>query len=181
MMLVADAAPRSGVDLVAAEAAVGDLLDALGYDRSDPRLRLTPGRVARNLTDLVTRAPLPDSTLLDSTDYTGLVLVRDIPFHSLCEHHLLPFRGIVHVGYLPAGKLVGLSLLPRIVEYCARDLQMQERLTTQIADLIESMTQARGVGVEVVAEHLCMSVRGVGTPAVTATTGEFRGELTRFE
>jgi len=109
------------------------------------------------------------------------VLVRDIPFQALCEHHLFPFRGVAHVGYLPADRIVGLSTLARVVEHFAHGLQMQERLTAQVADWLQQELQPRGLGVVIEAEHLCMSLRGVGTPATRTTTRAFRGELTSFE
>jgi GTP cyclohydrolase I len=164
-----------------AAAAVAELLDALGLDVGSDRLRETPARVAAALEQLVVRDPLPETNFLPSDGYAGLVLVRDIPFHALCEHHLFPFRGVVHVGYLPGDRLAGLSALARAVDHFARGLQMQERLTTEIADWMERELEPRGLGVEVEAEHLCMSLRGFGTPATRTTTRAFRGELGGFE
>ena len=160
------------------EAAVAVLLESLGYDVEGERLRDTPKRVAATLAALVHRDPLPPVTLMDADGYDGPFVLRDIPFASLCEHHLLPFRGVAHVGYRPADRLVGISTLARVVEYVARDLQMQERMTADIAAWIERELQPRGVGVMIEAEHLCMSMRGVGTPDVRATTSIFRGSFT---
>src|SRR5690606_435078 len=109
--------------------------------------------------------------------YDELVLVRDIPFTSLCEHHLLPFRGVAHVGYVAGSRLVGLSKLARIVEWYAHDLQVQERLTVQIADHLERHLEPAGVGVVLRAEHLCMSVRGVQAVGSTTQTHVFRGAV----
>jgi len=159
------------------EAAVAVLLESLGFDVDSDRLRDTPRRVAATLADLVRRAPLPPVTLLDADGYDGPVVLRDIPFHSLCEHHLLPFRGIAHVGYRPAERTVGLSTLARVVEFFARDLQMQERMTADIVAWLERELRPRGVGVVIEAEHLCMSMRGVGTPGTRATTRVIRGEF----
>ncbi len=161
-----------------ASAAVGALLDSLGYDVETDRLRDTPDRVAVSLTRLLTRTPLPPLTLLDADGYDGPVVVREIPFHSLCEHHLLPFRGVATVGYRPDGRVVGLSTLARIVEFFSRDLQMQERLTADIAGWLDEHLAPRGIGVVVDAEHLCMSMRDVGTPATRTTTRIFRGSMT---
>jgi GTP cyclohydrolase I len=163
------------------EAAVAVLLESLGYDVESDRLRDTPGRVAATLAALVHREPLPAITLLHAEGYDGPVVLRDIPFHSLCEHHLLPFRGVAHVGYRPADRVAGLSTLARVVEYFARDLQMQERLTADIATWLERELEPRGVGVVVDAEHLCMSMRGVGTPQTRARTEIFRGAFTRAD
>jgi GTP cyclohydrolase I len=164
-----------------AAAAVAELLDALGLDVDSEQLRDTPARVAATLAQLVTREPLADTTFLPSEGFHDLVLVRDIPFHALCEHHLFPFRGVAHVGYLPAERLAGLSALARAVEHFSRGMQVQERLTTEIADWVERSLEPRGLGVVIEAEHLCMSLRGVGTPATRTTTRVFRGELRTFE
>ncbi|MEO5920833.1 MAG: GTP cyclohydrolase I [Pseudolysinimonas sp.] len=161
-----------------ASLAVADLLGALGFDPGSDRLRDTPDRVAVSLASLLTRTPLPPTTFLDPGGYDGPVIVREIPFHSLCEHHLLPFRGVATVGFLPASRVVGLSTLVRVVEHFSRDLQMQERLTTDIADWIERELSPHGVAVVIDAEHLCMSMRDIGTPATRATTRIFRGTLT---
>ena len=117
------------------------------------------------------------TTFPNDEGYEELVLVRDIPFHSLCEHHLLPFRGVAHVGYVPGDRLVGLSKLARVVELFSRDLQVQERLTKQVADYLQEELAPRGVGVVIEAEHLCMSMRGVQAAGATTTTSTFLGVL----
>lgn len=160
------------------EAAVAVLLESLGYDIDSERLRDTPSRVAATLAELVRREPLPPITLLQAHGYDGPVVLRGIPFHSLCEHHLMPFRGVAHVGYRPAERTVGLSSLARVVEFFARDLQMQERMTADIASWLERELEPRGLGIVIEAEHMCMSMRGVGTPQTRATTRVFRGEFT---
>jgi GTP cyclohydrolase I len=159
-----------------AEAAVASLLLALGRS-IDGELAGTPLRVATTLADLLSREEVVATTFPNDDGYSELVLVRDIPFHSLCEHHLLPFRGVAHVGYLPGDRIVGISTLPRIVEYFARDLQMQERMTTDIANWLQAELDPRGVGVVIEAEQLCMSLRGVGTSTTRTTTSAFLGEL----
>lgn len=173
----------AGEDTAKAEAAVADLLSALGRDVRSEHLAQTPRRVVAALKELLTPQRFTLTTFPNDSDYAGLVLVRDIPFHSLCEHHLLPFRGRAHVGYLPGDRLVGLSKLARVVDLFARDLQVQERLTTQIADYLDAKLVARGVGVMIEAEHLCMSIRGAhATGALTTThayTGEFLHDLQR--
>jgi GTP cyclohydrolase IA len=160
-----------------AERAVADLLRALGEDPDEERLRRTPQRVVTTFRDLLERPPLPEVSFIDGPAARDLVLLRGIPFQSLCEHHLLPFRGAVHVGYLPGERLVGVSLPVRVVEHFARGLQLQERLTEDIAGWLDEHLNARGVGVVIEAEHLCMSFRGIGTSATTLRTSAFRGEL----
>lgn len=160
-----------------AEAAVADLLRALGRDITTEHLADTPRRVAASLIELLTPREFHFTTFPNDEGYEGLVLVRNIPFHSLCEHHVLPFRGVAHVGYLPGDRLVGLSKLARIVEHFARDLQVQERLTMNIATYLSERLAPRGVGVVLEAEHLCMSLRGVQAAGAVTTTSEFTGEL----
>jgi GTP cyclohydrolase IA len=160
-----------------AERAVADLLLALGQDPSDERLRRTPQRVAATFREMLDRPPLPEVSFIDGPASRDLVLLRDIPFQAMCEHHLLPFRGVVHVGYLPGEHIVGVSLPVRVVDHFARGLQLQERVTEEIADWLDAHLDARGVGVVVEAEHLCMSFRGIGTAATTLRTSAFRGEL----
>jgi GTP cyclohydrolase I len=158
-----------------AEAAVASLLSALGRSL-EGELGRTPQRVAATFAQLLRREDVVASTF-PADGYRELVLMQDIPFHSLCEHHLLPFRGVAHVGYLPGDVLVGISTLPRIVEYFARDLQMQERMTMDVASWLEAELEPRGVGVVIEAEQLCMSMRGVGTPETITATSVFLGEL----
>lgn len=160
-----------------AEAAVADLLAALGRDTGSAHLADTPRRVAASLIELLTPREFEFTTFPNDEGYDALVLVRDIPFHSLCEHHMLPFRGTAHVGYLPGARLVGLSKLARVVEHFARDLQVQERLTVNIADYLTDHLAPRGVGVVLEAEHLCMTMRGVQSAGSTTTTSRFTGEL----
>jgi GTP cyclohydrolase I len=161
-----------GVDLVRAERAVTDLLAALGQDPASEQLLDTPRRVAATYAELLTPAPFTPTTFPNDEGYDELVLVRAIPFQSLCEHHLLPFVGVAHVGYLPADRILGLSKLARVVELFSRRLQLQERLTTQVADWLQDQLAPKGVGVVLEAEHLCMTLRGVraaGTHTVTST------------
>ena len=160
-----------------AERAVADLLRALGEDPGEERLRGTPARVVHTLGELLHRDPLPPVSFVDGPASRDLVLLRDVPFQSLCEHHLLPFRGVVHVGYLPGEHIVGVSLPVRVVDHFSRGLQLQERMTEEIADWLDAHLNARGVGVVIQAEHLCMSFRGIGSAATTLRTGAFRGEL----
>lgn len=164
-----------------AERAVAALLTALGRDVTQGSLVETPRRVVESLLEMLTPGDFSFTTFPNSDRYTELVLVRDIPFYSLCEHHLLPFRGIAHVGYLPRDQIVGLSTLARIVELFARDLQLQERLTLQVARWLESNVAPRGVGVVLEAEHLCMSMRGSKTAGATTVTSAFLGELEHSE
>lgn len=163
-----------------AEDAVATLLRELGEDPESDRLSATPSRVVRTLRDLLERPPLPEVAFIEGPASRDLVLVRDIPFQALCEHHLLPFRGVVHVGYLPGERIVGVSLPVRVVDHVARGLQLQERLTVEVADWLDAHLGARGVGVVVEAEHLCMSFRGIGSAATTLRTSAFRGDLTEL-
>ena len=117
------------------------------------------------------------TTFANDEGYDELVLARDIPFQSLCEHHLLPFHGVAHVGYIPAGRILGLSKLARVVELCARDLQVQERLTTQVACWLQDHLQPKGVGVVLEADHLCMSLRGVRAAGAHTVTSAVHGLL----
>lgn len=177
------AVPLHAVDLNQqqhrAEAAVADLLTALGRDVTSEHLLDTPRRVAASLLELLTPRDFTMTTFPNDEGYEELVLVRDIPFHSLCEHHLLPFRGVAHVGYVPGERLVGLSKLARVVEQFSRDLQVQERLTKQIATYLDEQLAPRGVGVVIEAEHLCMTMRGAQAAGSMTTTTAFTGVLTR--
>jgi GTP cyclohydrolase IA len=159
------------IDHRAARCAVRELLRALGRDVDSPGLRDTPRRVADAYAELLTPQPFRATTFPNDEGYDELIVARAIPFHSLCVHHLLPFQGVAHVGYLPGERIVGLSKLARVVELFARDLQLQERLTTQIAGWLQHELEPGGVGVVLEAEHLCMSLRGVqklGTKTVTS-------------
>jgi GTP cyclohydrolase IA len=163
------------IDVHAAERAVADLLVALGQDPADEHVAATPGRVARAFTELLTPAPFTATTFPNDEAYDELVLARDIPFHSLCQHHLLPFAGLAHVAYLPDERIVGLSKLARIVDHFARRLQVQERLTCQVADWLDDHLAPRGVGVVLEAEHSCMSLRGVQKAGARTVTSALRG------
>ncbi|MEV7450369.1 GTP cyclohydrolase I FolE [Streptomyces nigra] len=165
-----------------AEAAVRELLIAVGEDPDREGLAETPARVARAYRELLAGQRQDPEDVLTTTFDLGhdeMVLVKDIEIVSLCEHHMLPFHGVAHVGYIPAesGKITGLSKLARLVEVFARRLQVQERLTTQIADSLMRILEARGVIVVVEAEHMCMSVRGIRKPGAKTTTSAVRGQL----
>ena len=163
------------VDLAAAERAARELLAALGADLDDPGLRETPRRVAAAYAELLTPEPFNLTTFPNDEGYDELVVVRDIPFQSLCMHHLLPFHGVAHVAYLPAERIIGLSKLARIVEHYSRDLQVQERLTKQVAACIQDELSPKGVGVVIEAEHLCMSLRGVQKAGAKTVTSALHG------
>jgi len=167
--------PSGTVDLAAAELAVRDLLLALGHDPDSDHLRDTPGRVARAYAELLTPRSFDLTTFPNDEAYDELVLARDIPFQSLCQHHLLPFHGVAHVGYIPDGRILGLSKLARVVELFARGLQVQERLTSQVAGWLEEHLLPKGVGVVLEAEHLCMSLRGVKATGSKTVTSALRG------
>jgi GTP cyclohydrolase I len=163
------------IDLEAAETAAADLLRALGADLEDEGLRDTPRRVAAAYAELLTPKPFNLTTFPNDEGYDELVLARDIPFHSLCMHHMLPFHGVAHVAYLPGDRIIGLSKLARVVELFARDLQVQERLTVQVADWLQANLAPKGVGVVIEAEHLCMSLRGVQKPGARTVTSALHG------
>lgn len=179
------------VDQERVRAAVTELLAAIGDDPGRDGLRRTPDRVARMYAELFSGLDEDPADHLVATFEAGhdeIVLVRDIPFHSICEHHLIPFVGQAHVAYIPSddGRITGLSKLARVVEGFAHRPQVQERLTTQVADAIETALSPRGVLVVIEAEHLCMAMRGVKKPgAITVTSavrGQFRtGSATRAE
>ena len=168
---------RPAVDLDAAAQAVTDLLVALGHDPATEDLAETPQRVARTYAELLAPHTFDPTTFPNDEGYDQLVLARDIPFQSLCQHHLLPFHGVAHVGYLPGGRILGLSKLARVVELFARRLQLQERLTQQVADWLDQQLAPRGVGVVLEAEHLCMSQRGVRAQGARTVTSALRGQL----
>jgi GTP cyclohydrolase IA len=165
------------IDLAAAERAVRDLLVALGRDPASDRLSDTPRRVAGTFAELLTPDPFDLTTFANDEGYDELVLARDIPFQSICQHHLLPFHGVAHVGYVPSGRILGLSKLARVVELFTRDLQVQERLTVQVAGWLEEHLEPRGVGVVLEGDHLCMSLRGIRAAGSRTITSAVHGLL----
>lgn len=163
------------IDRDAAERAAADLVAALGADLRDEHLRETPRRMVEAYTELLSPRPFHPTTFPNDDGYDELVVARAIPFHSLCEHHMLPFVGVAHVGYLPGERIIGLSKLARVVELFARDLQVQERLTTQVARWLQDALNPKGVGVVLEAEHFCMSLRGVQKQGSTTVTSALHG------
>jgi GTP cyclohydrolase I len=176
-------------DRHAVERAVCDLLKAVGEDPGREGLADTPRRVAEMFREVLGGLVEDPAELLQASydeRHEEMIVLRDIPFYSMCEHHLLPFSGIAHVAYIPRGRVVGISKLARVVDCLARRLQLQERLTSQIADLIDECLKPRGVAVVVKAEHLCMTMRGIKKPGslvvTSATRGGFRArQATRME
>jgi GTP cyclohydrolase I len=168
---------RGAIDAPAAERAVADLLRALGHDPESPHLAETPRRVADSFAELLTGPQFDLTTFPNDEGYNELVLATGIPVQSLCEHHLLPFSGVAHIGYLPGDRILGLSKLARVLELFARDLQVQERLTQQVADWLKEHLEPRGVGVVIEAEHLCMSLRGVRATGARTITSALHGLL----
>jgi GTP cyclohydrolase IA len=173
-----DAAPA--FDVPRAEAAVRELLIAVGEDPDRDGLRGTPARVARSFAEQFSGLRFDPSTVLHTSfdeDHNEMILMRDIEMYSMCEHHLVPFFGKAHVGYIPGddGRVTGLSKLARLVDGYAKRPQVQERLTTQIADALVRVLQPAGAIVVIEAEHLCMSMRGVRKPGATTTTSAVRG------
>jgi GTP cyclohydrolase I len=166
---------RRPVDRARAERAAADLLAALGADLQADGVRETPRRMAAAYAEMLTPRPFNLTTFPNDEDYDELVVVREIPFQSLCMHHMLPFHGVAHVGYLPADRILGLSKLARVVERFSRDLQLQERLTTQIAGWLQEQLEPKGVGVVLEAEHLCMTLRGVQTQGAKTVTSALHG------
>ena len=172
------------VDLGRIEKAVREILIAVGEDPDRDGLRLTPARVARSYAELFAGLRVDAEEVLTTTFEAGhqeLVLVRDIELMSSCEHHLLPFHGVAHVGYIPGpdGRITGLSKLARLVEVYARRPQVQERLTSQVADTLMSRLQPRGVIVIIECEHMCMAMRGIQKPGARTVTSAVRGVLQR--
>lgn len=173
------------VDIDSARKIIFDLLKAVGEDPDREGLRNTPDRVARMYTELLSGYNADPAKIINGAlfniNYDEMVLVRDIEFYSLCEHHMLPFIGRAHVAYLPAGKVIGLSKIPRIVDMYARRLQIQERMTRQIADLLQTTLQPQGVAVVIEGMHLCSMMRGVKKHDARMTTsamhGAFRANL----
>lgn len=170
------------VDQARAEAAVRELLLAVGEDPDREGLVDTPGRVARAYAEIFAGLDMTADQVLDKTfeiDHQELVIVRDIELYSTCEHHLVPFHGVAHVGYIPnkSGRVTGLSKLARLVDVYARRPQVQERLTSQIADALVDHLDVQGVIVVIQAEHLCMSMRGIRKSGASTITSAVRGQL----
>ncbi len=166
------------VDLKRIEKAVSEILCAVGEDPHREGLRGTPGRVARMYSELLDGMRQDPSEHLKSIfheKYDEIVLLRDIPFYSVCEHHLMPFIGKAHVAYLPAGQVLGVSKLARVVDSFARRLQLQERLTEQIADFLMKNLKPQGVTVVIEASHSCMTIRGIQKPGAVMVTSALRG------
>jgi GTP cyclohydrolase I len=163
------------VDLVGAEQAAAGFLRALGVDTGSESLRETPARMARAYAELFTAPEFDLTTFPNDEGYDELVLARSIPMRSVCEHHLLPFTGVAHVGYLPGERILGLSKLARVVEHFAARPQVQERLTKQIAGWLQDSLAPAGVGVVIEAEHTCMTVRGVRASGSTTVTSALLG------
>jgi GTP cyclohydrolase I len=164
-------------DLVAAERAAFGFLTALGVELDNESMAATPARMARAYAELFSPRPFDLTTFPNDAGYDEMIVARSIPVHSVCEHHLLPFVGVAHVGYLPGERILGLSKLARVVELFARRPQVQERLTKQVADWLQQNVAPRGVGVVVEAEHLCMSLRGVRAAEATTVTSALHGQL----
>ena len=167
--------PESGLE--AAAAAAKQFLEALGVSTDGPGLRDSPGRMARAYAEMLTPRSFELTTFPNDEKYDELVVVRDIPVQSLCEHHLLPFTGVAHVGYLPGERILGLSKFARVVELFARRPQVQERLTQQVATWLDDQLGPKGVGVVVEAEHSCMSLRGVRAAGAVTRTSALTGTL----
>jgi GTP cyclohydrolase IA len=172
---IVHAPPRT--DMVAAEKAATEFLTALGVELDTESRSETPRRMARAYAEMLRPRPFDLTTFPNDEAYDELVVARSIPVQSVCEHHMLPFVGVAHVGYLPGARILGLSKLARVVELFARRPQVQERLTQQVADWLETNLAPRGVGVVVEAEHLCMTVRGVRAPGATTVTSALHGQL----
>jgi GTP cyclohydrolase I len=177
--------PRAEIppfDHARAEAAVRELLIAVGEDPDREGLRETPARVARAYRELLSGMRVSAEEVLTTTFDIGhdeLILVRDIELWSMCEHHLVPFTGVAHIGYIPNvdGRITGLSKLARLVDVFAKRPQVQERLTTQVADALMEILEARGALVVIEAEHLCMTMRGVRKPGAKTITSAVRGSM----
>jgi GTP cyclohydrolase IA len=169
---------QPSVDKSAIETAVRTILRAVGEDVNRAGLLDTPARVARMYEEMFAGLHLDPARHLETTfpeDYDEIVLVRDIPFTSMCEHHLLPFTGVAHVGYLPNGRVVGLSKLARVVEEVARRPQVQERMTQTVADMLEEKLGTKGAAVVIESEHSCMALRGVRKAGTLTVTSSLRG------
>jgi GTP cyclohydrolase I len=168
---------QRAVDLDAAERAAADLLTALRIDLDREERRATPSRMARAYAELLAAQPFRLTTFPNDEGYDELVLARAIPFRTLCEHHMLLFSGVAHVGYLPRERILGLSKLARLVEHFAAQPQTQERLTMQVASCLDANLRPRGVGVVLEAEHTCMTQRGIRAHGATTVTSALLGTL----
>ncbi|MFE9095889.1 GTP cyclohydrolase I FolE [Streptomyces sp. NPDC007264] len=166
-----------GIDLAGAERAAAQFLRALGIETDTESLHGTPGRMARAYAELFSPRPFDLTTFPNDEGYDELVLARGIPVRSVCEHHLLPFVGTAHVGYLPGHRILGLSKLARVVEYFACRPQVQERLTKQVADWLQAHLEPKGIGVVIEAEHTCMTLRGVQATGSSTLTSTLLGTL----
>lgn len=183
--------PQATFDHARIEAAVRMLLEAIGEDPDRPGIVDTPARVARSFDEIFAGLLIDPADVLSVTfdeSHDEMVMIRDIPFHSMCEHHLVPFMGVAHVAYLPSedGRITGLSKLARLVDVCAKRPGLQERMTTMIADTLERSLEPRGVLVVLEARHLCMEMRGIRKPGAMTVTSTVRGifrddEKTRAE
>ena len=167
----------SPIDVDAAEVAAAQFLTALGMPLDSEHLRATPGRMARAWAEMLTPRPFDLTTFPNDEGYDELVVARDIPVRSLCEHHLLPFTGRAWVAYLPGDRILGLSKLARVVELFACRPQTQERLTKQVADWLQARLQPQAVGVVIAAEHSCMTLRGVNAVGSSTVTSTLLGRL----
>jgi GTP cyclohydrolase I len=169
--------PVEDIDLIGAERAAAAFLTALGVATDAGATADTPRRMARAYAEMLSPRSFDLTTFANDEGYDELVLARAIPVHSVCEHHMLPFVGIAHVGYLPGQRILGLSKLARVVELFARRPQVQERLTKQVADWLQTQLQPRGVGVVIEAEHMCMTLRGVRATGTSTITSALLGTL----
>lgn len=169
--------PPTYVDLEAAEQAAAAFLQALGVSIDDDSLRETPARMVRAYAELFSSSPFEMTTFPNDERYDELVLVRGIPLRSVCEHHLLPFVGMAHVGYLPGARMLGLSKLARVVAHFSARPQVQERLTKQIAQWLQHSLNPAGVGVVIEAEHTCMTMRGIRAIGSSTVTSAVFGAL----
>lgn len=169
--------PEAAPDFDAAERAARDLLTALGIDTRTESMSDTPRRMVNAYAELFTPRPFDLTTFPNDEGYDELVLARGIPVRSVCEHHLLPFTGVAHVGYLPGARILGLSKLARVVELFACRPQVQERLTKQVADWLGEQLNPKGVGVVIAAEHTCMTLRGVQASGASTVTSTLLGTL----
>lgn len=172
-------AEKESIDQVRIQRAVEEIIAAMGENPTREGLVHTPARIAEMYAEVFSGVHEDPKDILavgfEEEEHEEMVVLKDIPFYSMCEHHFLPFHGLAHVGYIPAGRLVGISKLARVVEVLARRPQLQERLTGQIADTIMDGLKARGVGVVIEAEHLCMTMRGIRKPGSRLVTSANRG------